>query len=324
MNPPFYVCLLILGLAAPLGHAQASSVTAQQIKEARLPGDAGSRAATARLQIALDRAQFSPGVIDGRMGENVENALQTFRRTHDIGRKQGGLDEETWSKLKERAPEEAIVSYTISKDDVDGPFTKTIPEGFEEKKSLDRLGYTGPRELIAEKFHMDEDFLQELNPGADFGKAGTKIMVANVKHEGDKQGRATRVEVDKGLKQVRAFDGDKLVAAFPATVGSESRPAPSGTLEVKGVAENPKYTYNPEYKFEGVKTDKAFTIAPGPNNPVGIVWIDLSKEGYGIHGTPDPAKIGKTASHGCVRLTNWDAQMLAKMVKPGVKVEFLE
>jgi lipoprotein-anchoring transpeptidase ErfK/SrfK len=172
---------------------------------------------------------------------------------------------------------------------------------------------------------MDEDFLKELNPGKDFNKAGTVIKVANLRQESESdKSKVKRVEVDRSHKQVRAYgDDDKFLAVYPATIGSEEKPAPSGTLEVKGVAKDPKYTYDPEYDFKGVDSDQAFTIAPGPNNPVGAVWIDLSKEGYGIHGTAEPAEIGKAASHGCIRLTNWDALDLAERIENGVKVEFL-
>jgi lipoprotein-anchoring transpeptidase ErfK/SrfK len=194
----------------------------------------------------------------------------------------------------------------------------------EEQSKLERLAYTSPSELLAEKFHMDEDFLKQMNSGKDLTKAGTKILVANVQRGKAEAGSVQRIEVDKAKKQLRALGADgKLLAVLPATIGSESRPAPKGEHEVTAVAKNPNYTYNPKYKFEGVKTDKPFTIQPGPNNPVGSVWIDLTEEGYGIHGTPEPDKIGKTASHGCVRLTNWDAELLAGMVKKGVKVTFI-
>lgn len=147
-------------------------------------------------------------------------------------------------------------------------------------------------------------------------------------HETDRKtdrARVKRIEVYKESKQVLAYGDDgKLVAMYPASIGSDERPAPRGTQEVKGVASEPKYTYNPNYKFKDVKSIRPFTIAPGPNNPVGSVWIDLSEDGYGIHGTPEPAEVGKTASHGCVRLTNWDARSLSEIVRPGVKVEFIE
>jgi lipoprotein-anchoring transpeptidase ErfK/SrfK len=189
---------------------------------------------------------------------------------------------------------------------------------------LDRLGYTSPVEELAEKFHMDESLLKALNPGKAFDKAGTTILVANIKNEkpGEKVGK---IVVEKGQHALRALDKDgKLVAFYPASIGSEEKPAPSGSYKVERVAQNPSYTYNPKYKFKGVKSDKPFTIKPGPNNPVGAVWIDLSLESYGIHGTPEPSKVGKTYSHGCVRLTNWDVKQLAAMVEKGTSVEFVD
>ena len=133
----------------------------------------------------------------------------------------------------------------------------------------------------------------------------------------------SRIEVDKKQRELRAYARDnKLVAVYPASIGSAEKPAPSGTHKVTGVATNPTYTYNPDYKFKGVKMDKKFDIKPGPNNPVGTVWIALDAPSYGIHGTPEPEKVGKTSSHGCIRLTNWDAEALAKMVQKGTVVEF--
>jgi lipoprotein-anchoring transpeptidase ErfK/SrfK len=319
----------LLCLALPAGAAHAQALKPEQIREAKASEKGQPRALAAKVQILLDRVRFAPGVIDGRGGENVDNALEAFRKANGLESKGKGIDEETLAKLSETAKESGepvLTEYTITDEDVKGPFAKEIPDDLEAQGKLDRLAYTGPVELLAERFHMDEDFLKELNPDKDFAKAGTTITVANVKAGAAENGSGAvkRIEVDKAEKQLRAYgDDDKLIAVFPATIGSTSRPAPTGTLEIKAIAKNPDYTYNPEYKFEGVKTDKPFKIKPGPNNPVGSTWIDLSKDGYGIHGTPEPSKIGKTASHGCVRLTNWDVEVLARMVKPGVKVEFL-
>ena len=328
MKWPLLIGALVGTIVLPFGDADAQALKPEQIMQATLPDKPSPRAVAAKVQILLDRARFSPGVIDGRMGENVEFALAAFRKAHQLDGQKKPIDEATLKRLAEVAREAAepvLIEYKITEDDVKGPFTTTIPDGLEEQWTLDRLGYRGASELLAEKFHMDEDFLKELNPGKEFAKAGTAIMVANVK-SADPAQRASvkRIEVDKATKQLRAYgEGDKLLAVYPATIGSAARPAPSGEHKVKGVATNPDYTYNPEYKFEGVKTDKPFRIAPGPNNPVGSVWIELSKDGYGIHGTPEPDVIGKSASHGCVRLTNWDAEHLADMVKPGVVVTFL-
>jgi lipoprotein-anchoring transpeptidase ErfK/SrfK len=312
--------ILAFLLAAP---AIAAKLDAKAINEAEFSAKDTKAAGPAiiKAQVLLARARFSPGVIDGHMGENVRQAIAAFRKANGLA-EGDRLDQETWSKLTATSSEPVIKEYTISEADVKGPFVKKIPAKMEDMASLERLSYTSPRELIAEKFHMDEDLLRALNPGKSFDKSGTTILVANVTDERPNEKTAS-IEIDKSEKALRALDKDgKLIAFYPATIGSDEKPAPSGTHQVERVVQNPNYTYNPEYKFKGVKSDKPFTIKPGPNNPVGSVWIDLSVEGYGIHGTPEPSKVGKTFSHGCVRLTNWDAKELAAMVEKGTPVEF--
>jgi len=172
---------------------------------------------------------------------------------------------------------------------------------------------------------MDEDFFRSLNQGKNFGAPGTVITVANLADAPPIKTDVERIEVDKAAQAVKAFDGSgKLIAQYPSTIGSTDTPSPEGTHKVKGVAKMPEYTYDPEkLDFKGVEQE-AFTIAPGPNNPVGVVWIDLDAPTYGIHGTPEPETIRRESSHGCVRLTNWDAMQLADAVKPGVTVEFTQ
>ncbi len=217
-----------------------------------------------------------------------------------------------------------IVDYKIAEKDVKGPFLKKLPARMEDMQGLKSLDYTSPREGIAEKFHMSEALLQALNPGSTFKEAGRPIAVANVT---TKQGgpAIARVEVDKAAQTVKAFGkADELIAFFPATVGSQEKPTPSGVLKITSIDANPHYRYNPAYKFKGVRTKRAFTINPGPNNPVGTYWIGLSSEGFGIHGTANPSRISKAESHGCVRLTNWDVAWLAKLVKKGTEVAFID
>jgi lipoprotein-anchoring transpeptidase ErfK/SrfK len=286
-----------------------------------------NRALLLKIQVLLDRARFSPGAIDGRPGDNLLNAIAAFEAAHDLT-PDGQIDREFWAKLTEGSPPPVIVPYTIGEDDVKGPFARRIPRRLEDQAELERLAYRNPLELLAEKFHMDPDLLRELNPGKDFDRAGETILVAGVRQpiaRGDKAEAVKRIEVAKGDHLVRAFgENDVLLAVYPASIGSDEKPAPSGTLVIKGIAKNPVYTYNPDYAFKGVKAKRKFSIRPGPNNPVGTVWIDLSEDSYGIHGTPEPEKVGKTASHGCIRLTNWDAEDLAATVKKGVPVVFLD
>jgi lipoprotein-anchoring transpeptidase ErfK/SrfK len=276
--------------------------------------------------ILLDRARFSPGAIDGRPGENLDKAIKAFQAAQGL-QPSGNLDPDTWARLTQTSTDPAVIDYAITPEDAKGPFLDKIPPKMEEMEGLKRLSYTSAREELAEKFHMSEALLQALNPGKNFEEAGTQILVANVAAApaADKslKGKVARIEINKAARALQAFDADgKLLAFYPASIGSEEKPAPSGTLEVRAVAENPTYTYNPEYQFKGVKTDRKFTIAAGPNNPVGAVWIDLSLKSYGIHGTPEPERVGKTYSHGCVRLTNWDVKQLASMVKKGTVVDF--
>jgi lipoprotein-anchoring transpeptidase ErfK/SrfK len=170
---------------------------------------------------------------------------------------------------------------------------------------------------------MDVKLLTALNPNSSFRRAGETIMVADVKGQ-PITGKITRIEADKARRQVRAYDArERLIVAYPATIGSADNPSPSGTHLVNAVAPNPVYYYNPDNFVQGDNVEP-LELPPGPNNPVGTVWIDLSEPSYGIHGTPEPSKIDKTGSHGCVRLTNWDAEELATLVEPGVTVHFTE
>jgi len=281
----------------------------------------GAREDVAALQILLDRAGASPGVIDGRFGSNVDKALAAYAQI--TGTRLKTTDAAGIKAELARTGGDAFANYTITAEDAAGPYVASVPEDYSQKAKLDRLGYTSVTEALAERFHMDENYLKALNPGASFNRPGTIIKVANF-------GRlvstpVARIVADKGKKEVFAYDQNgKLVASYPATIGSTDTPSPSGTHTVSRVAFDPNYTYNPNLNFKQGDNDKVLTIPPGPNGPVGSIWIALDKPTYGIHGTPDPSKIGKTESHGCVRLTNWDAGELAKLVKPGVTVEFVD
>ncbi len=277
-----------------------------------------------RLQVLLAKAHFSPGEIDGKFGENAKKALRAYAEAQQLP-SADRLTEEVWKAL--RADDRPVTSnYTITDKDVAGPFLEKLPSKMEDMKDIPKLGYTSPREAIAEKFHMSEQLLTALNPGKKFDRAGETIVVTDTAvGENGESAEANRVEVDKARQTVTLFDkSNTLIGFYPATVGSEEKPSPSGTLKVTKVSRNPTYRYNPDYKFKGVRSNKPFTIKPGPNNPVGTVWISLSAEGYGIHGTPAPGKVSKTESHGCVRLTNWDAERVAASVAKGTRVEFVD
>lgn len=280
--------------------------------------------AVIRAQVLLDRAHFSPGVIDGLDGENYQNALKAFERDRGYD-PDGRLDAQVFAALTEADNRAAVRGYRITEEDVRGPFNPDIPTEMRDMRELDRLSYRNAEEALAEKFHMDVDLLRRLNPQADFARAGAVILVAAVGDDQRLPAEVDRIEVDGARVQVRAYAGDRLLAVYPATVGSSDFPSPSGSMTVSAVAPNPTYTYDPSRLSFGRESngDQAFTIAAGPNNPVGSTWIDLSEPTYGIHGTPEPAQIGKTASHGCVRLTNWDAAQLGRSVRTGARVTFV-
>jgi lipoprotein-anchoring transpeptidase ErfK/SrfK len=280
-----------------------------------------SRQEIVALQTFLDREGISPGVIDGKMGSNVTKAISAWQdMTGET------LDPNNSEDILERLRMSggmAIVNYTITAADAAGPYVAAIPDDYSQKAQLPAMSFTSVTESLAERFHMDETYLKELNPGVDFTVPGSIIKVIDPGKP--KAGSVARIVAHKGIKQVFAYDETgTLVAAYPATIGSSDTPSPSGIHTVERIALNPGYTYNPKINFQQGQNTQILQIPPGPNGPVGTVWIALSKPTYGIHGTPEPSKIGKTNSHGCIRLTNWDATELAKMVKPGVVVEFAE
>jgi lipoprotein-anchoring transpeptidase ErfK/SrfK len=329
---------------AAQSHVRPSAPTlSRQAIEDAAPGSTkakGPSAAIVKAEILLDRAVFSPGVIDGRDGDNFKKALSAYQNANDLDRS-GTLDQQTWNSLTQNSDQPVLVDYTITPDDVKGPFLPRLPSRMEDMATLPHLSYASPREGLAEKFHMGEDLLAALNPGVDFGQAGTQIVVADVgasdrdaqstgsggdaRNETSKKPVAAKIEIDKRERSLRVLDRDgKLLGFFPASIGSTEKPAPSGEFKVRRVSFNPTYHYDPKFGFKGVQANHKFTIKPGPNNPVGLVWIDLTAPSYGIHGTPDPSKISKTQSHGCIRLTNWDALIVAHMVRRGVPVDFLD
>ena len=291
-------------------------------------------------QVLLDRAGFAPGVIDGRKGMSFEEAVRGFQTARGL-EVTGELDQRTRTALL-RNGVKATLMLKVDESDARGPFTARIPDDPAEQAKLERLGYRNLLEKLAEKFHTTPATIVALNNPKTVLQAGTVLRLPNVlptsRDYGDVEdqhaqmlsdlnvsgdgGKADRIVVDKSDGVLRLYREDRLIAQFPATMGSEHDPLPLGDWKVTTVAYNPPFHYQPDLFWDVADDEEEQRLPPGPNGPVGTVWIDLTKEHYGIHGTAEPQTIQRAQSPGCVRLTNWDAARVANMVGDGTDVVF--
>jgi hypothetical protein len=290
-----------------------------------IAGDVGGPSVL-RVQVLLDRALFSPGIMDGRWGKNTAQAVYWFQKQQGLPGT-ARMDSATFARLTEAGgkPAELVRSHTLSAADVKGPFTR-IPDDIYEHARLECSCYESLGEKLSEMFHATPEVLQQLNPGVrlDDLRAGQTIQVPNVR--GDRsasRGEVAELVVSGRGSYVHALDAQgRILYHFPSTLGAKYSPSPSGRFAINAVAQDPSWHYQPAL-LTGVPDDEEDAMIPaGPNNAVGVVWMDLSEPHYGIHGTSSPETIGYATSHGCVRLTNWDAEFLSHQVRKGLPVHF--
>ncbi len=293
------------------------------------------------IQVMLDKLGFGPGVLDGKGGMALENALKGFQESRGM-RVTGKADEVTLAALEPYRPWEPTKTLQITAASLRGPFTMPFPKDPVDQAKLPALDYRNALEALAERFHTTPATIVALNPGGRLAAGAWLVFPNSLPSSRDYpqsdpvwaatlgslnvdavQPQGKRIVVDKSDGVLRVFDDqDRLIAQFTATMGSASDPLPIGKWAVKGADYNPKWTYNPRILKRADKSDPKVEVPAGPNSPVGVVWLDLSKPHYGIHGTNEPEKIGRAESNGCIRLTNWDVARLALMIEPGTPAVF--
>lgn len=293
----------------------ADALTPAQRMEPLNPASHGAQ--VLRAQVLLDRAHYASGEINATYSFNLKQAIRGYQKLQQLA-VTGVIDAATWTLL-ERDTAPVLASYIVSAADAAGPY-RPLPASIPAEAKLDHLGYASIAEALGERFHVSPALLQQLNPGKQLDRAGVELIVPNVTAAAPMPAAAS-ILVSRSNATLTLLDATGMpFAQFPASTGSQHDPLPLGQWKVNGVVRNPVYRYNPALFWDAKAGDAKATLAGGPNNPVGAVWIALSKEHYGIHGTPQPALIGKTASHGCIRLTNWDALAVAQTVRTGARV----
>jgi len=319
---------LDLSRVAPNGET-AAQITAEAVNAARprFPLGPGLRGPSVlRVQVLLNRALFAPGMLDGGWGQNTSVAVYWFQAREGLA-PSGVVDSATYARLAQAAgnPAQIVIPHTLTAAEVRGPFV-SLPGSIYAQAELDCMCYESLSEKLSELFASRVELLQKLNPGVrlDALKAGDVINVPNVRDpNAPPKGVVETLVVSGPDHYLQALDaGGRILYQFPTTLGSSYDPSPEGSFHVLAITENPWWHYQPAILHHGHEDDPEAQIPPGPNSAVGRVWMTLSAEHYGIHGTKSPETIGYAVSAGCVRLANWDALYLARRLTPGTPVVF--